>query len=198
MMLFQVTYTMLPGQRDAFLQMMRESGILDQIRREEGCLDYLSLIHILWISWEQAEEKSEVCSRTSAASHRASATMALRVTLASAMESEDVYKRQADPGLSGGGADQSGGLRSGGGADGAGGLFAPAVRGGRGRQFGHCRPGGHAPGGPCADGGGEVGPAAGSGPGLLLAVSAQLDPHYHPLHLSLIHISTASPSTSTR
>ena len=40
MMLLQVTYTMLPGQRDAFLQMMRESGILDQIRREEGCLDY--------------------------------------------------------------------------------------------------------------------------------------------------------------
>ena len=40
MRLFQVTYTMLPGQRDAFLQMMRESGILDQIRREEGCLDY--------------------------------------------------------------------------------------------------------------------------------------------------------------
>lgn len=40
MMLFQVTYTMLPGHRDAFLQMMRESGILDQIRREEGCLDY--------------------------------------------------------------------------------------------------------------------------------------------------------------
>lgn len=40
MMLFQVTYTMLPGQRDAFLQMMRESGILDQIRREEGCLEY--------------------------------------------------------------------------------------------------------------------------------------------------------------
>lgn len=40
MMLFQVTYAMLPGQRDAFLQMMRESGILDQIRREEGCLDY--------------------------------------------------------------------------------------------------------------------------------------------------------------
>ena len=40
MMLFQVTYTMRPGQRDAFLQMMRESGILDQIRREEGCLDY--------------------------------------------------------------------------------------------------------------------------------------------------------------
>ena len=40
MMLFQVTYTMHPGQRDAFLRMMRESGILDQIRREEGCLDY--------------------------------------------------------------------------------------------------------------------------------------------------------------
>ena len=40
MMLFQVTYTMLPGQRDAFLKMRRESGILDEIRREEGCLDY--------------------------------------------------------------------------------------------------------------------------------------------------------------
>ena len=40
MMLFQLTPAMLPGQRDAFLQMMRESGILDQIRREEGCLDY--------------------------------------------------------------------------------------------------------------------------------------------------------------
>lgn len=40
MMLFQVTYTMLPGQRDAFLRMMRESGILDKIRQEEGCLDY--------------------------------------------------------------------------------------------------------------------------------------------------------------
>ncbi|MBS7219381.1 MAG: antibiotic biosynthesis monooxygenase [Oscillospiraceae bacterium] len=40
MMLFQVTYTMHPGQRDAFLQMMRESGILEQIRQEEGCLDY--------------------------------------------------------------------------------------------------------------------------------------------------------------
>ena len=31
---------MLPGQRAAFLKMLRESGILDQIRREEGCLDY--------------------------------------------------------------------------------------------------------------------------------------------------------------
>lgn len=40
MMMFQVTYTMLPRQRDAFLQMMRESGILEEIRREEGCLDY--------------------------------------------------------------------------------------------------------------------------------------------------------------
>ena len=60
-------------------------------------------------------------------------------------------------------------------------------RGGRGGQPGHCRPGGHAPGGPCADGGGEVGPAAGSGPGLLLAVSAQLDPHYHPLHVPKDH-----------
>ena len=40
MMLFQVTYSMLPGQRDAVLQRMRESGILDQSRREEGCLDY--------------------------------------------------------------------------------------------------------------------------------------------------------------
>ena len=40
MMLFQVTYTMLPGQRDASLQMTRETGILAQLRREEGSLDY--------------------------------------------------------------------------------------------------------------------------------------------------------------
>ena len=96
-------------------------------------------------------------------------------------------RHPAVPGLPDGGAGQSGGLCPGGGPNGAGRFFAPAVRGGRGGQPGHCRPGGHAPGGPCADGGGEVGPAAGSGPGLLLAVSAQLDPHYHPLHVPKDH-----------
>ena len=40
MLLIQVTYTMHPGQRDGFLQEVRSSGILDTIRREEGCLGY--------------------------------------------------------------------------------------------------------------------------------------------------------------
>lgn len=40
MLLIQVTYTMRPGQRDAFVRKIRESGILDAIRGEEGCLDY--------------------------------------------------------------------------------------------------------------------------------------------------------------
>ena len=38
MLLIQVTYTMRPGQRDAFVRKIRESGILDAIRGEEGCL----------------------------------------------------------------------------------------------------------------------------------------------------------------
>ena len=40
MLLIQVTYTMRPGQRDAFVRRIRESGILDAIRGEEGCLGY--------------------------------------------------------------------------------------------------------------------------------------------------------------
>ena len=40
MLLIQVTYTMRTGQRDAFLLKIRESGILDAIRGEEGCLGY--------------------------------------------------------------------------------------------------------------------------------------------------------------
>ena len=40
MLLIQVTYTMRPGQRDAFIRKIRESGILDAIRGEEGCLGY--------------------------------------------------------------------------------------------------------------------------------------------------------------
>ena len=40
MLLVQVTYTMRPGQRDAFVRKIRESGILDAIRGEEGCLGY--------------------------------------------------------------------------------------------------------------------------------------------------------------
>ena len=40
MLLIQVTYTMRPGQREAFVRRIRESGILDAIRGEEGCLDY--------------------------------------------------------------------------------------------------------------------------------------------------------------
>ena len=40
MYLVQVTYTMYPGQREGFLKEVRESGILEAIRREEGCLGY--------------------------------------------------------------------------------------------------------------------------------------------------------------
>ncbi len=40
MLLILVTYTMRPGQRDAFVRKIRESGILDAIRGEEGCLGY--------------------------------------------------------------------------------------------------------------------------------------------------------------
>lgn len=40
MLLIQVTYTMRPGQRDAFVRKIRESGILDAIRGEDGCLGY--------------------------------------------------------------------------------------------------------------------------------------------------------------
>lgn len=40
MLLIQVTYTMRPGQREAFVRRIRETGILDAIRGEEGCLGY--------------------------------------------------------------------------------------------------------------------------------------------------------------
>lgn len=40
MLLVQVTYTMRPGQREAFVRRIRESGILDAIRGEDGCLGY--------------------------------------------------------------------------------------------------------------------------------------------------------------
>lgn len=40
MLLIQVTYTMRPGQREAFVRKIREAGILDAIRGEEGCLGY--------------------------------------------------------------------------------------------------------------------------------------------------------------
>ena len=40
MLLIQVTYTMRPGQRDAFVRKIRETGILDAIRGEDGCLGY--------------------------------------------------------------------------------------------------------------------------------------------------------------
>ncbi len=40
MLLIQVTYTMHPGQREAFVRKIRETGILDAIRGEDGCLGY--------------------------------------------------------------------------------------------------------------------------------------------------------------
>ena len=40
MLLIQVTYTMRPGQREAFVRKIRETGILDAIRGEDGCLGY--------------------------------------------------------------------------------------------------------------------------------------------------------------
>ena len=40
MLLIQVTYTMRPGQRETFVRKIRETGILDAVRGEEGCLGY--------------------------------------------------------------------------------------------------------------------------------------------------------------
>ncbi len=40
MLLVQVTYTMRPGQREGFLKMVRETGILQAVREEPGCLSY--------------------------------------------------------------------------------------------------------------------------------------------------------------
>ena len=35
-----VTYTMKPGMRDTFLKEVRDQGILDAVRGEEGCVQY--------------------------------------------------------------------------------------------------------------------------------------------------------------
>ena len=40
MMLLQVTYTMRPGKREDFLKDVRESGLLEDIRKEDGCQGY--------------------------------------------------------------------------------------------------------------------------------------------------------------
>lgn len=40
MLLFHVTYTMKPGQRETFLKEVQAQGILDAVRQEDGCLQY--------------------------------------------------------------------------------------------------------------------------------------------------------------
>lgn len=40
MLLLNVTYTMKPGMRDTFLKAVQAQGILDAVRREDGCLRY--------------------------------------------------------------------------------------------------------------------------------------------------------------
>ena len=40
MVLFHVTYTALPGKAETFLQAVREAGLLETIRKEDGCLGY--------------------------------------------------------------------------------------------------------------------------------------------------------------
>ena len=40
MLLVNVTYTMKPGQRAVFLTEVRAQGILDAVRREDGCIQY--------------------------------------------------------------------------------------------------------------------------------------------------------------
>lgn len=40
MLLFHVTYTMKPGQRETFLKKVEAQGILDAVRQEDGCLQY--------------------------------------------------------------------------------------------------------------------------------------------------------------
>lgn len=39
-LLLFVTYTAKPGMRDRFVQEIFESGVLEKIRREDGCLGY--------------------------------------------------------------------------------------------------------------------------------------------------------------
>lgn len=40
MLLINVIYTMKPGQREVFLKEVQAQGILDAVRREDGCLEY--------------------------------------------------------------------------------------------------------------------------------------------------------------
>ena len=40
MMFLQVTYTMRPGKREEFLKQVRNSGLLEAIRNENGCEGY--------------------------------------------------------------------------------------------------------------------------------------------------------------
>lgn len=40
MLLLNVTYTMKPGMRETFLKGVRDQGILETVRREDGCLQY--------------------------------------------------------------------------------------------------------------------------------------------------------------
>ena len=40
MLFINVTYTMKPGMRENFLKEVRDQGILDCVRREDGCLQY--------------------------------------------------------------------------------------------------------------------------------------------------------------
>ena len=46
MLLIQVTYTMRPGQREAFVRKIRETGILDAIRGEEAQKAHLETPHM--------------------------------------------------------------------------------------------------------------------------------------------------------
>ena len=48
---FLVTYFTKPGQREAFLRGLAASGVVDQIRAEEGCLQY-----DYYLSLENADE----------------------------------------------------------------------------------------------------------------------------------------------
>ena len=40
MLLINVIYTMKPGQREAFLKEVQAQGILEAVRREDGCMQY--------------------------------------------------------------------------------------------------------------------------------------------------------------
>ena len=40
MLFVNVTYTMKPGMRDTFLKEVRDQGVLDAVRHEDGCIQY--------------------------------------------------------------------------------------------------------------------------------------------------------------